>query len=669
MLGAAALMTPGLWAFSMWLDELNMLETTLGIKLNDVFTWSRPGHPPLYFFLLRGWILAAGQSDFALRTFSLFAATIAAALVFRIAADFAKVGLFRRLPLGASANRPREVFAGAAAALIFSALMFIRYYVHQTHNYAMLLMMSMALLLIYERWWQAAPLPEFREGTSRRRRGYSIAGALLTAGLLYTHYYGIFFVLALDLHAAIIGLKRFTEAWRWIGVQVMAALLLLPWAPVMLTIARSQLADPDRHAIQGIYSALPTSLPSVLKTFHVMLGGQGWLFVLLLGIGAAAYFVWGRPPKGQEGDHSHPSNLFDPFLLIGVVFIGSLAISLIVNLFYKTFIDRRVIYLLPMLAILIGILLANLPKAWMQWAVLLIAVPLIRAAPPTDVLPGDWGFRSAVSLVAQKAHSGDLVVLQFRDADTFAGREMRYYADQLLPTARVISLGDITLDNPDGEDHFANQVVRPWVLTRPSFWLIRSQEATLGDTSTQWIEMITQRQFAFREGEHDEIGWLVISRYEAPYMDRPAPPDDVVKCEPDLPLVFGSIIQLDHCALSQVEVPAGSSISLWLEWHALANIAPDDAVFLHLLSNETAAPVAQIDEPPNHLDEPLPTFFWGIGGPVYDQHTLPLSTDISPGNYLLKLGLYDRVTLQRLPVRLEDGSVKDGVILATIEIR
>lgn len=687
MLGAAALMTPGLWAFSMWIDELNMLETALRLKLNDVSTWTGYGHPPLYFLLLKGWILAAGQSDFALRAASLFAAMIAAALVFRIAVDLtvASPTLFERrttlstnppssLPaFGRERGTGGEAIAGAAAALIFAALMFIRYYVHQTHNYAMFLMMSMALLLIYERWWRTStpppnPPPDLTGVTSRRRRFYSIAGVLATAGLVYTHYYGMFLILALDLHAAIMGLRRPRETLRWALVQIVAVLLVVPWIPTMIETGQARLNNPVYAAQGGITTGQPTNLATILKTFHTMLGGQEWLFILLLVIGAAAFWWTGinRPLRGRS--HASNSLNLNSFLLIGVAFLGSLALALGVNLTFKTFLDRRVIYLLPLLAILIGMLLAYLPKAWMQGAVLLIAVPLIRAVPPTDTLPGDWGFRRAVSIVAQNAHRGDLVVLQFRDADAFQGREMRYYTDQLLPDERIISLGEITLDRTDNQQHFANQVVRPWVLTRQSFWLIRSQEADLGDTSTEWVDRITNRQFNFREQEHYEIGWIVISRYEAPYMDRPATPDKAVQCDPDLPLVFGGIIQLDQCALSEVEVPAGESISLWLEWHARANIAPDAALYLHLLKDEAAAPVAQIDEPPNHLGEPLPTFFWGIDGPVYDQHALPLSAGIPPGDYLLKLGLYDRVTGQRLPVTLPDGSVNDGVILAKIHV-
>jgi hypothetical protein len=111
------------------------------------------------------------------------------------------------------------------------------------------------------------------------------------------------------------------------------------------------------------------------------------------------------------------------------------------------------------------------------------------------------------------------------------------------------------------------------------------------------------------------------------------------------------------------------SVGVTLQWHALTLIDADYVVYLHLVPSFDAPPVAQVDETPQYELTQLPTYLWAPNTPIYDYHSLPIPADTPPGTYLLKLGLYDRLTLARLPLTLPDGTTTDGVIIAHITVR
>jgi hypothetical protein len=79
-----------------------------------------------------------------------------------------------------------------------------------------------------------------------------------------------------------------------------------------------------------------------------------------------------------------------------------------------------------------------------------------------------------------------------------------------------------------------------------------------------------------------------------------------------------------------------------LQWHALAQPAADYTVFVHALDSSGKV-IAQADGPP--LGGDFPSGTWLPGETVLDHHALSLP----PGTYTLEVGLYELVTLQRLP--------------------
>ena len=98
-----------------------------------------------------------------------------------------------------------------------------------------------------------------------------------------------------------------------------------------------------------------------------------------------------------------------------------------------------------------------------------------------------------------------------------------------------------------------------------------------------------------------------------------------------------------------------NSPTLQLYWHTNTSPTADYTVFVHLIDADGNL-VAQADSPP--ATGAYPTSLWDSGETIIDTRTLP---DLPPGQYTLRLGLYDPTTGQRLPV----PNTPDGAITLT----
>jgi 4-amino-4-deoxy-L-arabinose transferase-like glycosyltransferase len=159
---------------SLWRDEgLTVVRARQPLEMifanrNLVQGVSSPDlHPPLYFLMLHGWCLLAGESEFALRFPSLMAIVLAIAM-------FSAVG--RRI-------WGRET--GVWAAVLATLSPFYLWYAQEARMYAWVVLES--LVLLYTLW----PLLHHRQ-----RAGWAeyIKFGLAAAVLAYTYYNGVFLV-------------------------------------------------------------------------------------------------------------------------------------------------------------------------------------------------------------------------------------------------------------------------------------------------------------------------------------------------------------------------------------------------------------------------------------------------------------------------------------------
>jgi hypothetical protein len=133
--------------------------------------------------------------------------------------------------------------------------------------------------------------------------------------------------------------------------------------------------------------------------------------------------------------------------------------------------------------------------------------------------------------------------------------------------------------------------------------------------------------------------------------------------EPSLPInaIFLDSIQLVD--LRVTEDSANSQVEVVLGWRALDRPSQDYTAFIHLIDQGQAI-VAQYDQPPGGSSNP--THLWAPNEMVRTSFSLPLPTGAEQDNLVLRIGLYDPLTGERLPiVNLTDNQTiaPDGTYL------
>ena len=109
----------------------------------------------------------------------------------------------------------------------------------------------------------------------------------------------------------------------------------------------------------------------------------------------------------------------------------------------------------------------------------------------------------------------------------------------------------------------------------------------------------------------------------------------------------------------------GGTIGLTLIWRCLDRMDTDYTVFTHLLDQEGHVRGGK-DNPPVHGT--YPTTLWVPGEVVLDSYQIPVDADAPPGRYAIEVGMYDPVTIQRLPVHNPSGGTGDRVLLGDIVV-
>jgi 4-amino-4-deoxy-L-arabinose transferase-like glycosyltransferase len=144
-------------------------------------------------------------------------------------------------------------------------------------------------------------------------------------------------------------------------------------------------------------------------------------------------------------------------------------------------------------------------------------------------------------------------------------------------------------------------------------------------------------------------------------------------CESEIPLrnrsqstgiKFGDSAEFVASAIPGKTVHAADHLQINTFWRAGDNPQPSTRMFLHLVDPTTGRLVAQHDG----LDAPMQ--FWRGGDAITQIHLLKVTVDALPGEYELRLGLYNPETSQRLTLvnGYSDRPAADYVVLGAIEV-
>ncbi len=123
---------------------------------------------------------------------------------------------------------------------------------------------------------------------------------------------------------------------------------------------------------------------------------------------------------------------------------------------------------------------------------------------------------------------------------------------------------------------------------------------------------------------------------------------------------FGDQMRLLTCDVGPSSLRPGDVVSVEAEWQALAEMAEDYTIFVHLLGPDGLSH-GQVDVWPQ--DGTYPTSAWPVGEVVADSYRVPLEADAPPGAYRVEVGVYLLRTMARLPVLDDAGRAIDDRLL------
>ena len=382
-IGAAVIVAGGLalrvlTASDLWLDEA-LTVTIARLPLGQIPGALRhDGAPPLYYWLLHVWMAAFGTGDLAVRSLSGVASALTIPVVWLIG------------------RRVGGIRAAWGAAVVLAVNPFAIRYATETRMYAFVaLVVALGVL---------AALRAYEQPTPARLAWVAVAAA----AVLYTHYWGIYLLVASGALLVVRALVR-SPTWqeRVLGTEgrLLAALAVgaaawAPWVPSFL----------EQAAHTGTPWATPVG-PSALVTVLGEFGGgssDGARVLTLLLTGLVFLGVLGRPLGGRfvELDlRGRPAAR--PLLAL---LLGCPAIAVILGLATGTaFVARYTSVVLPFFAVLAGLGVAAIPDR-RRSAILVGAIGLIGLS-----LAGQNALRNRTQAgelagyVAAAAQPGDVV--------------------------------------------------------------------------------------------------------------------------------------------------------------------------------------------------------------------------------------------------------------------
>ncbi len=403
-----------------------------------VLTAANEAHPPLYYLLLHWWVQVFGPGEAAARALS--------------------------VPIGTAIVLVTWMFGrrliGEAPALLAAALVALAPSQVATAQEAR--MYGLLALTALSSWWA------LWAGMTGGRRASWVAYAVISAVMLYSHYYG-FFVLAS--HFAFLLWRRAPgDVWRrWTYATIGALALFMPWLPALPMQFGTGRAWPVYRPplTPALYIDTLTSITMGQLFFDAIHGGSiprelSWS----LTVGAVVVVVIGyRALRRAPAERAlMVASVFFPLTL-------AYGVSLVVNIFAP----RYLTFLMPGLALLAGAGVAAIGTVRTRWAracavaaLAVLIVPNVASLvryyqfPKLDYF--DW--RQVSHTLAAQAHDDDAIVF----LPGFARIAVNYYYPAPASQPRLVL-------TPYGQDVLGPKNERlPEVVaslvSRPRVWII-----------------------------------------------------------------------------------------------------------------------------------------------------------------------------------------------------
>ena len=608
---------------SLWYDEgFSVYLAGMGLEQITART-AADIQPPLYYYLLHGWILLFGDSEWALRALSVLFGVLTVPLLYGVA----------RLLF-------RSRAAGLLAALLIAVSPLHVWYGQEARMYTLLtflcLLSSYTLLLAIDarRTWTMALL--------------WVAYSATTVAALYTHYFAIF-VLAFQVVylLAILAVQGFRPLRLLLGslASGLAILLLyLPWLPYLYTRYGTDVSYwPGQLKVHEILVDIGIAFAggeSVIESIGIVLAitlGLILLFCLVTLYSKASRAA----PQTTDAETGLLAPSYFPLLFLLLYLLLPVALILAVSYGSPKFNARYAMVSHP--AILL-ILAGGLAALWHRrtgylsnvlrgaLAALALIMLLGTAAYADYNLYADPAFaradfRTVANHVRQHIEPGETIILtsghMFPVWDYYASDLERH----LLPDSP-------TLDTSVTLDYSIAGLLNPWLEGKSGVWVVLWQDEVVDPTG-----YLTAMLADAGEEQPVEQGFPQI---ELRHYRLPA--NAFVSEQPTIAhpveISFGNQLRLlGYTQTGDREVV--------LFWEALQPLDKDYRVSITLRDTEGQVWGQYDGRPAAYL---YPTDRWRVGQIVFGRYKLVPIAGTPPGDYGLEVGVYTEEELEGLDV-------------------
>lgn len=403
-LAAIALLALGLrlWRLgdaNLWWDEaLAIWAVRKGLVGATLWT-AGDVHPPLYFWLLWGWVKMLGSSPFAMRTLSALLGTLTVLVLYHVG----RLVGGRRL--------------GLLSALLIALSRFHIWWSQEMRMYVLAGLLASLSLLWFMRWLRTQRTePDADERLSARALLALYVAA--SVGGLYTIFLTASVVVVQNVVVGLIllhprGYRRASLFQQWIVAQVTILALLAPWLAFswqrMPTWSTAQPFDPALF-VRLYATLLTTGISTYLHRYTALVLPP----FVILGAGAAWFAHWGWRHR-TEGKHrlvEAATLALSATLPVALVYLSTIPRGL----FYTPHVEAR--YLLPFAPAFWVLLAASIVALGRRWRPLGWGAGLVVLGIWIAVIPGHYQGRfyrdtlgTMVQAIASQAQPGDVVLL------------------------------------------------------------------------------------------------------------------------------------------------------------------------------------------------------------------------------------------------------------------
>jgi mannosyltransferase len=615
-------------AQSLWNDE----GTSIALAQRDAVTIARDAardiHPPLYYWLLSGWVDVAGTSEAAVRSLSAGLGVLLVALIFAL-------GRFL-------AGR----WTGLAAAFLAAINPFQVYYAQEARMYMLLAVWAALAFYAALRW--AAQASSHGVGSSPQRWG--LLYVLAAAGGLYTHYAFPLVVLAVNLVIAVQIVLEWKTAptdgrsrllW-WLAFQGAAGLLFLPWLPA----AYVQLTTwPQPTAAYSLLAALTRTSQLLIMGPATAAWSQTLLYILP--------FVLLLRPIARSPRLPRPVAYLAPVLWL----IVPLALIFGLRLFKDAYL-KFMLVTSPAFCLLAGRVLVPFfqrPR-WLKvaesalygllWALLILASLTGLRSYYDDPAYARDDYRAIAGYIEAAGRPGDAILLNAPGQQEVFG----YYYDGALP---VHPLPESRPLDPAATRQSLQALAQPGGRVFAVLWA--TDESDPDHVIEGWLDTNAYKAL------DSWYGNVRLAVYAIPEQAPTSPQRqlDVVLASDGEP---SDRIALLGYSLLDERLAAGEIAQITLFWQVERTPAQRYKVFLHILDAGNHI-VGQRDAEPG--GGARLTTLWEPGQTIVDNYGLPVHPATPPGGYRVEIGMYNAETGQRLRVVQGSG---EGIELGADQV-